>query len=46
MKTFESIVKFHLRENNDDPIIPLIEIKIEIILKGTTDIALKVIKHK
>ena len=26
MKTFESIVKFHLRENNDDPIIPRIKI--------------------
>ena len=42
-------MKFHLRENNDDPIIPRIKIvyqKIELILKGTTDIALKVIKHK
>ena len=49
MKTFSNIIKFNFRENNDDTIVPRIKIvcwKNEIILQGTTDIALKVIKNK
>ena len=37
MKTFASILKFHFRENNNDPIYPrtkIVCLTIEIILKG------------